>query len=95
MIGLLLSSPRPRRAWDLATKSFFGRGFAAAVDATRCSGSVSTATGGSAIAAPRAVVGRDSSRGAAPITGTNAAPRADWIIATGNAHIGAAGSKLA
>ena len=95
MIGLPLSSPACGRACDWTTKSFFGREFAVPVDARRCSGSVNTATGDSAIAAPRAAAKPDSSRGAAPTAGTSAAPRAAWIIATDNVPIGAAGSKLA
>lgn len=95
MIGLPLSSPACGRAWDLKIKSFFGRGFAVAADAGRCSESVNIATGDSAIAVPRAAARRDSSRGATPTAGTSAAPRAGWIIATGNARIGAAESKLA
>ena len=95
MIGLPLSSPACGRAWDLTTESFFGSGSAVAADARRCSGSVNTATGDSAIAVPHAAAKRGSGRDAAPTAGTSGAPRADWIIATGNARIGAAGSKLA
>ena len=45
--------------------------------------------------APPAAAKRGSSRGAALTAGASEALRADWIIATGNARIGAAGSKLA
>ena len=94
MIGLPLSSPACGRAWNLATKSFFGKGFAAAADAMQCFGSVNIATGDSAIAVPHAAARRGSSKDAALTAGTSGALRADWIIATGNARIGAAGSKL-
>jgi hypothetical protein len=79
----------------LATKSFFGRGFAAAADAMQYFGSVNIATGDSAIAVPRVAARRGFDRDAVPTAGTSGAPRADWIIATGNARIGGAGSKLA
>ena len=76
-------------------KWFSVSGFAAAVDATRCSGSVRTVTVGSAIAAWPAALKHDSSRGAAPTAATNGARKDGWTIATGSASIGAAGRKRA
>ena len=51
---LPLSSPAWRRAWRFLAKSFSGSGFAGAAIAVRCSGSVGTVIGDSAIAAPPA-----------------------------------------
>jgi len=76
-------------------KLFSDSGFAAATDATRCSGSVSTVIVDSAIVVPPAGVKRASSRGAAPTAASNGARKDGWIIATGNASIGAAGHEPA
>ena len=62
---LPLSSPVCGLAWRFLAKSFSGSGFAVAVDARRCSGSVSTAIAGSAIVVPPVVTKRGSSRGVA------------------------------
>jgi hypothetical protein len=76
-------------------KSFFGSGFAVASDARRRSGSVSTAIAVSAIAVRRVVTGRGSSNGVAPTAVINGVRKAGWIIAIGNARIGAGGRELA
>jgi len=63
--------------------------FAAAADATPCSGSVGTVTAASVIAAPPAAPKRDSNNDAAPTAATNRVRKGAWTIATGNGSIGA------
>ncbi len=70
-------------------KCFSGSGFAAAVDATRCSGSASTVIADSAIAVPLAALKPDSSNDAVPTAAINEARKDGWIIATGNGSSGA------
>jgi hypothetical protein len=82
---LPLSKPAGGLRWRFIEKWFSGSGFAAARVAGRCSGSARTATAGSAIAAR--LVARKPAAGntALPTAATSRAPRAGWIIATGNA----------
>jgi hypothetical protein len=68
-------------------KWFSGSGFAAAVIATRCSGSVLTAIADTAIAAPLAALNPASGNDAAPTAGTNGVRKDDWTIATGSGNI--------
>jgi len=84
-----LSSPAWGWAWHFLAKWFYGSGLAAAVNAVRCSGSVSIAIADSAIAA--LLVGRqhDFSSVVAPTAGISAVRRADWTIGTGSGSIGA------
>ncbi|MEK7995870.1 MAG: hypothetical protein AAB403_18890 [Planctomycetota bacterium] len=70
-------------------KWFSGSEFAAAADATRCSGSAGTAIADSAIAAPHAALQPGSSKDAAPTAATSGARKDGWTIATGNASTGA------
>jgi hypothetical protein len=76
-------------------KSFFGSEFAAAADATRCSGFVSTVIVDSAIAVPPVAAKRGCGRGAVPTAATNEVRKAGWIIATASARIGAGGRERA
>ena len=76
-------------------KSFSGSGFAVAAVARRCSGSVSTAIVGSAIAVPPVVTKHGSNSGDAQTAVTSGVRKAGWIIGIGNASIGAAGPGLA
>jgi hypothetical protein len=76
-------------------KSFSGSEFAAAADATRCFGSVSTVIVDSAIAVSPVAAKHACSRDAALTAATNEVRKDGWIIATGNANIGAAGRELA
>ena len=69
-------------------KRFFVSGFAAAVDATPCSGSVRTVIADSAMAAPPAVPQPDFNNGAAPTAATSRVWKDGWTIATGNGSIG-------
>ena len=68
-------------------KWFSGSGFAAAVDATRCSGSASIAIADSAIAAQLAASKPGSSNGAAPMAATSEARKDGWTIVTGSGSI--------
>jgi len=95
MIVLPLSSPVCGRAWRFLAKWLSGNGFAMAVDATRCSGSVGTVTAGSAIAARRAVPKPGSSNGATPTAVTNGAQKDGWTTAIGNGSIGVATRRRA
>jgi hypothetical protein len=72
-------------------KWFFGSGFAAAGNATRCSGFVSTVIADTAIAVPLAVFKPGASSDAAPTVVTSAARKDDSIIATGSGSIGKGG----
>jgi hypothetical protein len=65
-------------------KWFSGSEFVAARDARRCSGFVRTVIEASAIAARRAVATPGASNAVPPTAGTSRAPKAGWIIATGN-----------
>ena len=66
--------PRLRRAWSFMAKWFFVNGFASAMDATRCSGSVRTVIADSAIAVPPAAPKPGSSSAAAPTAVTSGVP---------------------
>lgn len=68
-------------------KWFCGSGFAAAVDATQCSGSVSIVIADSAIAASLAALKPDSSNDAAPMAATSEARKDGWTIVTGSGNI--------
>jgi hypothetical protein len=68
-------------------KWFSGSGFAAALDATRCSGSANTVIADSAIAAPLAALKPGSSNDARPTAATSGARKDDWTIATGSGNI--------
>ena len=81
---LPLSSPRLGRAWRFLAKWFCGSGFAAAVDVMRCSGSVGTVIGDSAIAARCAAVKPGADNTVLPTAATSGVRRAGSIIATGN-----------
>ena len=68
-------------------KWFSGSGFAAAVNATRCSGSASIVIADSAIAASFAALKLGASNDAAPTAATSGARKDDWNIATGSGNI--------
>jgi hypothetical protein len=74
-------------------KSFYGSGFAAAVDVMRCSVSVRTVIAASVIAVQPAATPPDSSSDAAPTAGISGVLRVDWTIATGNGNTGAVGRR--
>lgn len=95
MIGPSLSSPRLRRAWRLTAKWFCGRGFAAAMAVTPCSGSANTVTVGSGIAVRNAAPSPGSSSIGAPTAGISGVPRAGKIIVIGSRSTVAAGAKRA
>ena len=91
---LPLSSPTRIHGWRLMAKWFFGSGFAAALDATRCSGSASTVIADTVIAVPLAALKPGSSSDAAPTAVTSAARKDGSIIATGSGSIGNAGPAV-
>ena len=73
-------------------KWFFGSGFAAVVNATRCSGSASTVIADTAIAVVPAVLKPDSSSDAGPTAAISGARKDDSIIAIASdntANVGA------
>jgi len=69
-------------------KWFSGSEFAAARDARRCSGFVSIAIGGSAIAARRAARLPGASNAVPPTAGTRGVRKAGSIIGIGNGRTG-------
>ena len=76
-------------------KSFSGSGFAVAAIARQCSGSVSTAIVGSAIAVPPVVTKHGSNSGVAQTAVTSGVRKASWITGIDNASTGAAGPGFA
>ena len=76
-------------------KWFSGSGFAGARDAKRCSGSVSTVTEGSAIAARLAARKSGACNAVLPTAGTSGVRKAGWTTATGNGHTGSVTRSLA
>ena len=88
-----LSSPTWRRGWRVRARLFSVSEFAAAVNATPCSGSVGTAIGDSVIAArpvrPKPAV----NSAVVPTVATNKAPKDEKTIAIGSVTIANAGRK--
>jgi len=86
---------RLRRAWRFPAKWFSGRGFVAAGDARRCSGSASIVIVASGIAARVAALQPGSGNVARLTAATSGVSRDGSITGTGNAPTGGAGRKPA